>query len=97
MEYIIVKNDQGKVVPLEHDDITSVIFTALKDSGSTDRLLALNIADKVMYRLELLKKVDNRFFLNELEQMIRFVLNEVGYPDAARQINSLSEKMIIFS
>jgi len=24
MEYIIVKNSQGKVVPLEHDDVTAV-------------------------------------------------------------------------
>lgn len=93
MEYIIVKNSQGKVVPLEHDDVTAVIYTSLQYMGKTDRLLSLNLADKVLHRLKIMRRADNHFDVRELEQMIKFVLNECGYAEANQYVTSLSEKM----
>lgn len=93
MEYIIVKNNQGKIVPLEHDDITAVIYASLQYMGKIDRLLSLNLADKVMYRLKIMRRADNHFDVRELEQMIKFVLNESGHAEASQYVTSLSEKM----
>ncbi|MCX7986631.1 MAG: hypothetical protein N2662_06810 [Bacteroidales bacterium] len=93
MEYIVVKNEQGKVVLFEHDDITALIYTSLHYMGKTDRLLSLNLADKVMYRLKIMRRSDNHFEVRELEQMIKFVLSECGYAEANQYVSSLSEKM----
>ncbi|MGC8824605.1 MAG: hypothetical protein ACP5PZ_08410 [Bacteroidales bacterium] len=93
MEYIIVRNTQGKVVPLEHDDVTAVIYSSLQYMGKTDRLLSLNLADKVMYRLKIMRRADKHFDVRELEQMIKFVLSECGYAEANQYVSSLSEKM----
>lgn len=93
MEYIIVRNPQGKVVLLEHDDVTAVIYTSLQYMGKADRLLSLNLADKVMYRLKIMRRADNHFEVRELDQMIKFVLSESGYAEANQYVTSLSEKM----
>ncbi len=92
MEYIIVKNEE-KLVPLEHDDITAIIFNSLLEMGKGDRLVALNLADKVICRLKLLNRADNRFDIKEMEQMIQFVLTEAGYSQACKFIPSQRTKI----
>ncbi len=91
MELLLIETKEGKIIPVEHDDITGIIFKALHSCGKSDRLMALNLADKVIYRLKLMKRSDNRFAVQELEQMIKFILNEMGYCDAARIISPLHE------
>jgi hypothetical protein len=82
---IVVSDNEGKRIALEHDDITSIIFKALKSIGTTDRLLALNLADKVMHRLCMWSNSGNQLSVSDVEQMTRFVLNESGQTEAGRQ------------
>jgi hypothetical protein len=90
---IFVTDCAGQSFALEHDDITKVIFKALHGSGVNDRLLALNLADKVMYRLGLIKSPLKAHTVVQLEQMIRFVLNECGQQRASAQVNFVLDKV----
>ena len=81
------------MITLEHDDITSMIFKALKVSGQIDRLLSLNLADKVLYRLRSWNGSQARLNIQDVNYMIKYVFNECGYTEAAKNIvnvNSLS-------
>jgi len=93
MEYLLIKNNVGKTLPLDHEDITSIIFKALKATGNADRLLALNLADKVICRLNKIKKADNSLNVTDVEAMLRFVLTETGASEAARYLESISERI----
>lgn len=79
----------NNIVPLEHDDVTALIFKALRNSGSNDRLMALNLADKVIYRLKSWKGTENPICVNDLECMAKFVLNECGQLDAAGFVSAV--------
>ena len=87
---LCVTTESGKVITLEHDDITSLIFRALKTSGHVDRLLSLNLADKVMYRLRSWNGSQARLSIIDINYMIKFVFNECGYTEAAKNIMSMN-------
>ena len=86
LDLLCVANENGTMIPFEHDDVTCMIFKALKITGTNDRLLALNLADKVMHRLKNWNGSDTPLSTNDVELMLRFVLNECGQMEAARQI-----------
>jgi hypothetical protein len=83
-----VKNENGEVTALEHDDVTCIIFKALKDAGNADRLLALNLADKVIYRLTCWKGNEGPLTLHDVEYMTKYVLIEAGQNSAAKLIGN---------
>lgn len=85
---LLCVNIEGKtIVPLEHDDVTRMIFKALKAVNINDRLLALNLADKVIHRLKKWKGTSEPLSLNEIEYVIKFTMVEHGQPDASNNIN----------
>ncbi len=77
IKMIYVLNDKGQLETLEHDDVTCRIFKVLKEVGNSDRILALNLADKVIFRLKNWKCAQITFY--DVEYMIKFVLTESGY------------------
>lgn len=79
----LVKRD-NTVIPLEHDDVTAIIFKALHASGTNDRLMALNLADKVIYRLKSWKGTSEPVHSTDLDCMIKFALAESGNLEAAQ-------------
>jgi hypothetical protein len=88
---LCVTNENGKVITLEHDDITSMIFKALKEAGQIDRLMSLNLADKVMYRLHSWNGSQARLTIYDVKYMIKYVFNECGQTEAAKVLaNSMS-------
>jgi hypothetical protein len=82
-----LRDDNEKVITFDHDDVTALIFKALKASGSSDRLLALNMADKVIYRLKSWKG-NTILTMHEIIYMIKFVLVEAGQQEASNQIHT---------
>ena len=93
---LCVTDENGKVITLEHDDVSSMIFKALKLSGQIDRLLSLNLADKVLYRLRSWNGSQARLSIQDVNYMIKYVFNECGQTEAAKNIvtaNSLSTAM----
>jgi len=92
-----MNNESGETVPLEHDEVTCMIFRALQAGGNVDRLLALNLADKVIYRLINWKGTDNPFTLSEVEYMIRFVLIESGQSEASKYIGKAQKPVPQFN
>lgn len=80
---ICVTFEDGKVSTMDHDDITGRVFRVLKLSGQTNRLLALNIADTVLSRLNRWNGSQARLTLTDVESMIKFVLKENGQIEAA--------------
>jgi hypothetical protein len=82
---LFITDIEGNKMTLEHDDITSMIFKVLKLAGTNDRLLALNLADKVMCRLNLWSNSGNQLSVSDVEQMVRFVLTECGQSEACKQ------------
>ncbi len=76
IELLYVMNGNGETTPMEHDDVTGMVFKALKNNGNSDRLLALNLADKVIYRLKNWKGHLNSITTQDLDYMIKFVLDE---------------------
>jgi len=88
IELPCVKLEDGQVKVLEHDDVTSIIFKALKAAGNADRLLALNLADKVIYRLNCWKGIDTPLTIHDVEYMTKFVLIEAGKNDAAKLLGN---------
>lgn len=88
IELPCMKYENGQVIPLEHDYVACLIYSALNKTGNSDRFLALNLADKVIYRLTNWKGTDNPFSIQEIECMIRFVLVESGHQEAGKSIGS---------
>ena len=88
VELPCVKLQNGNVTTLGHDDVTSIIFKALKTAGNSDRLLALNLADKVIYRLTCWKGNDVPLTMQEVEYMTKYVLIEASQNDAARLLGN---------
>ena len=84
MEVLYVKADDGKLQTMEHDDITALIFRALKYIGNNDRLIALNLADKVMYRISTWQEPNSPISITDIESMAKFVLFESGYSEASK-------------
>lgn len=87
-DFVLVKTDTHISI-LEHDDITIIASKALKAIGNTDRLVALNIADKVLSRLQFLPKKEGYILYSDLQQMMKFVLYEVGFAEAAKHVDVL--------
>jgi hypothetical protein len=88
VELPCVKNENGKVTALEHDDVACIIFKALKEAGNADRFLALNLADKVIYRLKCWKGIDAPLTIYDVEYMTKYVLIEAGHNNAAKLIGT---------
>jgi hypothetical protein len=86
IDLLCVSGEHGEIVTLEHDDVTCIIYKALKESGNPDRLLALNLADKVIYRLKSWKDSKMTLTIHDVEYMVRFVLNEAGNNQASRSV-----------
>ena len=84
LPYMKYENDQ--VIPLEHEYVACLIYKALSKEGNSDRLLALNLADKVIYRLTSWKGTNTPFTIQEIESLIRFVLAESGHFEAGKSI-----------
>jgi hypothetical protein len=91
IDLLCVSDENGKIVTLEHDDVTCIIYKALKASGNSDRLLALNLADKVIYRLNNWKGHQTPLSLRDVEYMIRFVLSETGNNEASKSVDSANK------
>jgi hypothetical protein len=81
-----VKYENDQVIPLEHEYVACLIYKALSKEGNSDRLLALNLADKVVYRLTNWKGTSTPFAIQEIESMIRFVLAESGHFEASKTV-----------
>jgi hypothetical protein len=60
----------------------------LHTTGINDRLLALNLADKVIYRLKSWKGTAQPINFTDLDCMIKFVLNESGNYKASQFVNN---------
>lgn len=88
LDLLCVADENGQIVTLEHDDVTCIIYKALKASGNPDRLLALNLADKVIYRLINWRGTGTTLTLNDVEYMIKFVLSEKGHSAASRSVEA---------
>lgn len=86
----VINNENGQIITLDHDDVTSRVFKALKTHGNANRLLALNLADKVIYRLKNWKS--NQITLCDVEYMIKFVLTELGLSDITKPIDISSQQ-----
>jgi hypothetical protein len=91
IDLLCISDENGKILTLEHDDIACIIYKALKASGNPDRLLALNLADKVIYRLTNWKGDHTPLTLHDVEYMIRFVLTEAGNNEASRNVDSVNK------
>lgn len=91
VELLCVSGENGQIVTLEHDDVTCLIYKALKKSGNPDRLLALNLADKVIYRLTNWNGNKLPLTMHDVEYMIQFVLNEAGNNEASRSVNNVNK------
>jgi hypothetical protein len=83
-----MKYENDQIIPLEHDYVACLIYKALKKEGNSDRLLALNLADKVIYRLTNWKGTSTPYSKQEIESMIRFVLVESGHFEASKSVGS---------
>jgi hypothetical protein len=94
---LFVNDCEGRKITIEHDDITSMMFKAIKSSGISDRLMALNLADKVMHRLNMWNNSGNSLSVNDVEQMMRFVLNESGQQEAANQVTFSVKQVSVLS
>jgi hypothetical protein len=80
-------NEDGQVVPIDHEQITQIVFKALKAAENPDRLMALNIADKIIQRLIICKGFDTAITLEQVYDMTEFVLFELGNYRAAKELN----------
>ena len=78
-----VKLENGQIITLDHDEVTSIVFKALKAAGNDNRLLALNLADKVIYRLNCWKGNETPLTIQDVQYMTKFVLIEAGQNNAA--------------
>jgi hypothetical protein len=87
-----INYENSHVLELEHD-VTFIIFKALKATGNTNRFLALNLTDKVIYRLFYWKGNENGFSLHNVEYMISYVLGETGYNEASRLLGNRVTKI----
>jgi hypothetical protein len=83
---IKVKNENGQLTVMGHDEITCLLYNALKSSGNTDRLIALNLADKVLYRISSWMDANSPTSMAEVEYMVKFVLQESGHTEASKYI-----------
>jgi hypothetical protein len=92
---LCVTDENGRVITLDHDDVTRMIFNALKEVGQMDRLLSLNLADKVMYRLRSWNGTQTRLSIYDVQYMIKFVFNECGQTDAATNILSKDKVAVL--
>jgi len=81
-----VLDSDGQAIPIEHDKLTGIIFKALKAANNPDRLLALNLADKVIQRLVTCKGIENPVTIEEIQDMTEFVLFETGNFRAAKEL-----------
>jgi hypothetical protein len=88
VDLLCVSNENGQIVTLEHDDLSCIIYKALKAAGNPDRLLALNLADKVMYRLTNWKGSQDGLSIRDVEAMIQFVLSETGNGEASKLVDA---------
>lgn len=88
-----VMNEEGKIVELSHEELSVTIYKALQASGTSDRLLALNLADKVLYRLSTWVNDNGPLSQYDISNMIKFVLYECGQIEAAKLIGEKSPKM----
>ena len=86
VDLLCVSDENGQVVTLEHDDVSCIIYKALRAAGNPDRLLALNLADKVMYRLGCWKRSQNGLSVRDMGAMIQFVLLETGNGEASKSV-----------
>ncbi len=75
----------GTLMDINQDLLTHSIFQSLKVAENPNRLLALNICDKLMDRLLLCKKSMKVITLSEVQDMAQFVLMENGQYRAARE------------
>lgn len=75
----------GELIELEHEVITNIVFRALKAAETPNRLLALNLADKIMDRVLLCKKAVQVMSIDEVHDIAEFVLIENGQFLAARE------------
>ena len=83
--------NDGSIKALDHDEITGLIFKALKSVGNTDRLTALNLADKFMYRISTWQTSEVSISMNDIENMVKFVLFESGYSEALKYFDNNKE------
>jgi hypothetical protein len=83
LSLIYVTFEDGKVFTMDHDDVTSLIYKTLKLSGISNRLLSLNLADTVLSRLNRWNGSQARLTIADVETMIKFVLKENGFHEAA--------------
>jgi hypothetical protein len=80
-------DEKGQVVPVNHQKITQDIFAALKKAENPDRLLSLNLADKVIQRLIVCKGFDTLLNIEQIDDMIEFVLFESANYRAAKEFH----------
>jgi hypothetical protein len=80
--------EDGQLIPIEHEKISHIIFKALKAAENPDRLLALNLADKVIYRLTICNGVESPLSVEQVYSMMEFVLMESGNYKAAKEFSS---------
>ncbi len=97
LDILCVSNANGQMVTFDHDDVTCMIFKALRASGNPDRLLALNLADKVLYRLLNMRGTGTSLSLNDVEGMIKFVFSEAGLNAAGRSLEVASKSINQFN
>jgi hypothetical protein len=97
VDLICVSDENGKIVSLEHDDVTCIIYKALKASGNPDRLLALNLADKVIHRLTNWQGHQTPLSLRDVEYMIQFVLSEAGNGGASKSVDAGNKQINQYS
>ncbi len=90
VDLLCIAGENGQITTLEHDDVTCMIYKALKEAANPDRLLALNLADKVIYRLINWKDSKMQLTLHDVEYMIKYVLSEAGYNEASRSVNAIN-------
>jgi hypothetical protein len=81
-----IMDNKGQIIPIEHDKLAAIIFRALKAANNPDRLLALNLADKVMQRLITCKGTESPLSIDEVQDMTEFVLFETGQFSAAKEL-----------
>lgn len=94
LDLLCIADTDGKIVYLEHDDITCIIYKALKLAGNPDRLLALNLADKVIYRLNNWQRSNPSMTMHDVENMIKYVLTESGNSVASKSVeNKLADQV----
>jgi hypothetical protein len=91
VDLLCLTGEDGKMLTLDHDDVTCIIYKALKASGNPDRLLALNLADKVIYRLTNWQGHQKPLTLHDVEYMIRFVLSEAGNNEASKSVDAVNK------